>query len=54
VPIIEEVYVQEYRDFAESEENLVRFIDDVYNAKRLHRAPAGFESAGTLKLEMSS
>ena len=32
----EEVYVREYRTFAEAEANLARFLDDVYNHKRLH------------------
>jgi putative transposase len=32
----EEVYLQEYRTFAEAEVSLGRFITDVYNAKRLH------------------
>lgn len=32
----EEVYLQQYQSFAEAEANLMRFIADVYNAKRLH------------------
>lgn len=32
----EEVYLTNYQTFAEAEENLGRFIGDVYNAKRLH------------------
>jgi len=56
----EEVYLQEYRDFDEAQANLARFIDDVYNTKRLHsalgyRPPADFEEAyGSLKVNLSS
>ncbi len=34
----EEVYRQEYRDLAEARASLARFIDQVYNQKRLHSA----------------
>lgn len=45
----EEVYLQQYQTFAEAEQNLARFIDDVYNRKRLHsslgyRPPLEFEA----------
>lgn len=45
----EEVYLQDYRTFADAEANLGHFIDDVYNTKRLHsslgyRPPAEFEA----------
>jgi putative transposase len=45
----EEVYLNDYRDFAEAQDRLAHFIDDVYNTKRLHsslgyRPPAEFEA----------
>jgi transposase InsO family protein len=48
----EEVYLHEYRTFQEAEANLGRFIEDVYNRKRLHSSlgylpPAEFEAAYT-------
>jgi len=49
----EEVYLQEYRTFAEAERNLSHFIEAVYNVKRLHSSlgylpPAEFEAACSL------
>ena len=46
----EEVYRQEYRDLAEARASIARFIDQVYNQKRLHsalghRPPVEFEQA---------
>jgi putative transposase len=45
----EEVYLKEYQSFADAEANLGQFIEDVYNAKRLHSSlgylpPAEFEA----------
>ena len=46
----EEVYRQEYRDLAEARASIARFIEAVYNQKRLHsalgyRPPVEFEQA---------
>jgi len=46
----EEVYLNAYRTFDEAERNIARFIDDVYNWKRLHSSlgyvpPAEFEAS---------
>jgi putative transposase len=45
----EEVYLKEYKSFADAEANLAMFIEMVYNRKRLHsslgyRPPAEFEA----------
>jgi transposase InsO family protein len=45
----EEVYLKEYQSFADAEANLGQFLEDVYNAKRLHSSlgylpPAEFEA----------
>jgi putative transposase len=44
----EEVYRQEYRDLAEARASIDRFIEKIYNGKRLHsaldyRPPVEFE-----------
>ena len=45
----EEVNLSEYRDFADARRQITRFIDDVYNSKRIHSAlgyltPSEFET----------
>ncbi len=45
----EEVYLNQYDSFADAETNIARFIDDVYNVRRLHSSlgylpPAEFEA----------
>jgi transposase InsO family protein len=51
---MEEVYLKDYRDFEEAEGNLGRFIEEVYNQKRLHSSlgylpPVEFEAIHALK-----
>lgn len=55
----EEVYLNEYETFAEAEANLGHFIEEVYNAKRLHsslgyRAPLEFEAWQTSHVQPSA
>jgi putative transposase len=34
----EEVYLSDYEDFADAQRQMTRFLDDVYNVKRIHSA----------------
>lgn len=36
--VIEEVYLNDYETFADAHASIERFLDDVYNHKRLHSA----------------
>ena len=50
----EEVYLNEYETFDDAYENIERFIEEVYNKKRLHSGikylpPAVFEKEWILK-----
>ena len=51
---MEEVYLKDYQDFEEAEDNIGWFIEEVYNQKRLHSSlgylpPAEFEALHALK-----
>ena len=51
---LEEVYLKDYHNFKEAEENVGLFIEEVYNEKRLHsslgyRPPVEFEALHALK-----
>ncbi len=51
---MEEVYLKDYRNFEEAHENIGRFIEEVYNQKRLHSSlgylpPVEFEALHALK-----
>lgn len=51
---LEEVYLKDYHNFEEAEENIGQFIEEVYNEKRLHSSlgylpPVEFEALHALK-----
>jgi putative transposase len=51
---MEEVYLKDYRDFEEAQQNIGEFIEEVYNEKRLHSSlgylpPVEFEAQYALK-----
>ncbi len=51
---MEEVYLKDYRDFEEAQQNIGEFIEEVYNEKRLHSSlgylpPVEFEAQHALK-----
>jgi len=51
----EEVYLNEYETFSDALENIGRFIDDVYNKKRLHsslgyKSPEAFEREANINI----
>jgi len=51
----EEVYLNEYGTFNDALTNIDRFIEEVYNSKRLHssigyKSPISFEKALTLNI----
>jgi putative transposase len=51
---MEELYIKDYRDFEEAEQNIAEFIEEVYNQKRLHSSlgylpSVEFEAIHTLR-----
>lgn len=48
---VEEVYLREYQNFEEASWNIKQFIEDVYNAKRLHSS-IGYQPPDELEAEV--
>ena len=48
---VEEVYLKEYKTFEDAYHNIQRFIEDVYNAKRLH-SPIGYKTPNEMEAEV--
>lgn len=47
---VEEVYLKEYKNFEDAYRNIQRFIEDVYNAKRLHSS-IGYKTPNEMEAE---
>ena len=47
---VEEVYLKEYKTFEDAYRNIQRFIEDVYNAKRLHSS-IGYKTPNEMEAE---
>ena len=51
-PKLEDIYPTDYGTFAGVAERLPRFIEEVYNAERLHSAP-GYRSPAELETQLA-